>query len=97
MFSRSVSRIRFYLLSRCSVSFSLYDTAGSRRVYTLTMSVVLVAGAGTAASSGPGAQRNAGRLVVELLAAAGDVDVVCPPRDSGLQKLFLGTKKYVLW
>eukprot|EP01052_Picozoa_sp_SAG31_P008603 SAG31_NODE_437_length_15714_cov_8.527344_12_plen_459_part_00 len=34
------------------------------------MSSVLVVGAGSAASSGPGSQLNAGRLVVELLAAA---------------------------
>jgi len=40
------------------------------------MPCVLVVGAGTAASAGPGAQKNAGRLVVELLAGAAGFDVV---------------------
>ena len=73
-----------------SVSSSLPPAVGEN---TLTMSVVLVAGAGTvsAASSGPGAQRNAGRLVVELLAAAGEVDVLCPVLAiRAPQKLFVG-------
>ncbi len=42
----------------------------------LTMSSVLVVGAGTAASSGPGSQLNVGRLVVELLAAADEPELV---------------------
>lgn len=40
------------------------------------MASVLVVGAGTAASSGPGSQLNVGRLVVELLAAAGEPELV---------------------
>ena len=51
-----------------------------------SVSAIVVAGAGTSASAGPGAQLNAGRLVVELLAAAAaggekeQVDVVVAAR-----------------